>query len=68
MSPDEAREVQKVLDILEVVQRHFRHEAQMNAALHMAAEVRPAPLAAAVDTAVITLDKLITKEGQVGDP
>jgi hypothetical protein len=58
MNADEARQVQKSLDTLEVVERHFSHEAKMNAALHMAAEVRPAPLAVAVENAVVTLSGL----------
>lgn len=53
MEPEDViREVQKILDVLEVVDRHFTHEAEMNAALHMASVVRPAPLAAAVKTAL----------------
>jgi len=56
---DERRELHKVLDTLLVVESHFRHEAEMNAALHMSREVRPAPLAAAVGTAVGTLERLL---------
>jgi len=45
---DAIRELEKALDILRACDRHFSAEAEMNAALHMAATVRPAPLAAAV--------------------
>ena len=54
MTEDERRELQKVLDTLYAVAKHFFHEANMNAALHMAANVRPAPLHAATDTAIGT--------------
>ena len=57
--PDIARELQKVLDVLEIVDRHFLHEAQMNAALHMAITVRPAPLASAVTTTAEQMALLI---------
>lgn len=47
----------KILDTVEVTVKHFRAEAEMNAALHMASTVRPAPLAAAIET---SRDDLIT--------
>jgi hypothetical protein len=56
------RELQKVLDVLEVVDRHFGHEAEMNAALHMAASVRPAPLSVAVAGACGALRTIIGLE------
>lgn len=60
MNPtDLAREIQKIADVLAVVDRHFDYEAQMNAALHMALTVRPAPLAVAVATAKADADRLI---------
>ena len=61
MTADEQRELQKVLDTLFVVEKHFYHEANMNAALHMSTEVRPAPLAAAVSVAVSTLERLLDR-------
>lgn len=59
MSPDERRQVEKALGVMYRVREHFDHEAAMNAALHMSDVVRPAPLAAAVATAVIDLERLI---------
>lgn len=53
------RELQKVSDTLKAADRHFTAEAQMNAALHMAESVRPAPLAAAVSTALGSIEQLI---------
>ena len=61
MDPNDLlRELAKVQDTLTIVDRHFHHEAQMNAALHMSTTVREAPLAAAVGTALNTLGRLIT--------
>lgn len=52
MSHDDLmREIAKISDVLAAVNRHMRAEAEMNAALHMSNEVRPAPLASAVATA-----------------
>jgi len=62
MTDDLKRELQKVFDVLVVVDHHFSHEAEMNAALHMATTIRPAPLAAAVSTAMENLSKLIGGE------
>lgn len=56
---DLARQLVKVLDVLMVVDDHFTAEARMNAALHMAQTVRPAPLAAAVATSKGELHNLI---------
>lgn len=53
------REVQKLSDALAAADRHFAAEAQMNAALHMADTVRPAPLAMTVATALGTAEQLI---------
>lgn len=53
------REVQKIADVLEVADRHFTHEAEMNAALHMSAVVRPTPLAQAVHNALVNAVYLI---------
>ncbi len=59
MDENTKRELQKVLDVLKVVECHFNHEAEMNAALHMAASVRPAPLCVAVAGACGTLRTVI---------
>lgn len=59
-TPDDlARQMQKVADVLAVVDRHLTAEASMNAALHMAETVRPAPLAVAVSAAKDDLLRLI---------
>ena len=59
MDDNTKRELRKVLDVLRVAERHFRHEAEMNAALHMAASVRPAPLAVAIEGAAMDLEMLL---------
>lgn len=56
---DAVRELQKISDALNAADRHFTAEAQMNAALHMSDVVRPAPLAAAIGTALLTTERLI---------
>lgn len=56
---DMARELAKIRDAVSGAVRHFDAEAEMNAALHLATEVRPAPLAVAVKTARDDLDRLI---------
>lgn len=61
---DLLRQLQKIADTMEVVEDHFSAEARMNAALHMATSVRPAPLAAAVITARDDLNALI---GEIED-
>lgn len=48
---DLMREIAKLSDVLAAANRHMRAEAEMNAALHMSRDVRPAPLASAVATA-----------------
>ena len=53
------RELTKICDTIMVVNKHFQAEAEMNAALHMAANIRPAPLAAAVQTSYEDLVRLI---------
>jgi hypothetical protein len=54
------RELQKVLDVLEVVERHFAFEAVSEwSRQHMAADVRPTPLAVAVAGACGTLRTVI---------
>ena len=59
-TPDDlARQLGKVADVLALADRHFTAEAEMNAALHMAAQVRPAPLAVAITGARQDLDRLI---------
>lgn len=45
---DIIRELDKAIDIVALADEHFANEAKMNAALHMSAEVRPAPLASAI--------------------
>lgn len=62
MTNDEKRQLTKVLDTLIVAKEHFFAEAEMNAALHMARDVRPAPLAMAVDRAVLDLAGLLDPE------
>jgi len=59
MTEDEKRQIEKALDVMYMVQKHFDHEAAMNAALHMSDTVRPAPLAAAVTAAVLDLERLV---------
>lgn len=59
MNVDEVRQVEKALGVMYRVRDHFDHEAAMNAALHMSDVVRPAPLAAAVATAVHDLERII---------
>lgn len=59
MTDDERRQIEKALDVMYRVRDHFDHEAAMNAALHMSDVVRPAPLASAVGSAVIDLERVI---------
>lgn len=63
MSADAVRELEKALDVLEACERHFTAEAEMNAALHLADKVRPAPLAARVSTAVAEVARAIDRLG-----
>lgn len=55
---DMARELGKIEFVLARVDQHFQHEAQMNAALHMSEQVRPAPLASAVEGALADVRRL----------
>jgi hypothetical protein len=55
------RELEKTLDLLRIVDRHFLAEADMNAALHMSTDVRPAPLAAAIHLHIAALDGALTR-------
>jgi len=61
MNNDLIRDLEKVSDALAAADRHFRAEAEMNAALHMSDTVRPAPLAAAVGTALFTIENVIER-------
>lgn len=56
---DLIREIEKIRHVLALADRHFTAEAQMNAALHMSDTVRPAPLAAAVGTALNSAARLV---------
>lgn len=59
-TPDDlSRQLAKVRDAVTLADTHFRAEAEMNAALHMASEVRPAPLAMAIAAAKDDLTRLI---------
>lgn len=58
---DLARELQKIADVVDVIDTHFQAEAQMNAAQHMATTVRPAPLAMATTGAKDDLHRLIAE-------
>lgn len=62
LSNDEIRQLQKIRDVLVRADDHFSHEAKMNAALHMAIEVRPAPLASAVSQAMLDLDRILADQ------
>lgn len=53
------REIEKIKDALVWADRHFTAEAQMNAALHMAETVRPAPLASTIGIAIMSADQLL---------
>ena len=56
---DLIRQLEKIRDTVEVADQHFSAEAKMNAALHMNPNVRSAPLAVAVATALDDLTNLI---------
>lgn len=60
---NERRELEKVRDAVTAADRHFRAEAEMNAALHLAATVRPAPLASEIAAAKDALDALLAERG-----
>lgn len=53
------RDLTKVADVLAKADEHFAAEGAMNAALHMSATVRPAPLASAVAGARADLARVI---------
>lgn len=56
---DTIRELEKIADAVDTAVSHFEHEAEMNAALHMAKTTRIAPLGAAMQTAQQSLHGLI---------
>lgn len=58
---DVIREVDKIYDTLELVNRMFRAEAEMNATKHLAEVVRPHPLAAKVEVALQTARELTSR-------
>ncbi len=58
---DLRRELVKVLDVLENATIYFQHQSKMNAELHMAKSVRPAPLATAVESATVDLKGFIDR-------
>jgi len=58
---DIIRELEKTLDVLRACDRHFTAEAEMNAALHMATTVRPAPLASAVSLHIVELEQSVER-------
>lgn len=58
---DLIRELDKILDTIEGAEKHFRAEAEMNAALHMSDTVRPAPLSVAVGLAADNLTRLLSR-------
>ena len=58
---DLARNLHKIHDTLVMAAEHFEAEAKMNAALHMAREIRPAPLAMAVVAARDDLDRILNE-------
>lgn len=49
---DSVRQIDKALDVLRLVEKSMQAEAEMNAAKHMSAVVRPVPLAGAVSSLV----------------
>lgn len=57
------RELEKAADALVAADRHFMHEAEMNAALHLASTVRPAPLASAISAALDSVRYVIRELG-----
>jgi hypothetical protein len=58
---DLRRQLEKIADPLDMAAKHFKAEAEMNAALHMAPNVRPAPLAVAIEGARDDLYRLIAE-------
>lgn len=64
LTPDERRQVEKVLGTVIMATKHFDGEAAMNAALHMSDVVRPAPLAAAMAVAALDLGRLLEQTAE----
>ena len=58
---DLRRELEKVSDAVDAAVKHFRAQAEADAALHMAAVVRPNPLTIVVETAADDLHRLIAE-------
>lgn len=56
---DAVRELMKARSVLQKVNRAMRAEAEMNAAKHLTEEVLANPLASAVTTGLMDLDKAI---------
>jgi hypothetical protein len=56
---DLVRQLEKVRDTVAMADKHFTAEAEMNAALHMAPTVRPAPLVRGDHGRRDDLDRLI---------
>lgn len=56
---DMIRELEKILDALTWADLHFDAEASMNAALHLNATVRPAPLASEIASAKQGVERLL---------
>lgn len=60
---DVIREVQKIYDVLNAVCVHLGAKDEMNAALHMSAEVRATPLTSAARTARANAVNLMSNLG-----
>jgi hypothetical protein len=58
---DMRRELEKITDAVDAAVRHFRAQAEADAALHMATVVRPNPLTVAVEAAAHDLHRLINE-------
>lgn len=58
MTADEARQIAKVKDVLEIAVRHHRARDEMNAALHLATTPRYSPLTVELETALETVTML----------
>lgn len=60
MRPEDlVRELEKILDALTWADQHFDAEARMNAALHLNATIRPAPLASEIASAKQGVERLL---------
>jgi hypothetical protein len=53
---DDIRQIDKVMDVLQLVEKAMLAEAEMNATKHMSETVRPVPLAAAVSSLLVDLE------------